>query len=249
MKITPVEDENGCRSLAVEAGWSAIAADYDDIVAAYSRVQIPGFRPGKVPRGVIEQRLQKQVLEDLSRHAAQRLGKEAVRESGSEPIGPIEISEIECAKGTTFRFTVRFWPMPEIEVPDLGSLKVRDEGQDLKDQISHRLLERIRFDVPAEAVQAELAEGAGTADSSSAAWKEAQDRVRLLLILKKIAQQEGIEVDEADVERRIGEKAVEFNVRPDTLKAEFEKGGGRQRLKDMLLAESTLNFILETSAS
>jgi hypothetical protein len=137
--------------------------------------------------------------------------------------------------------------MPEIEVPDLGSLKVRDEGQDLKDQISHRLLELIRFDVPDEALQAELTEGASTADRSCAAWKEAQDRVRLMLILKKIARQEGIEVDEEDVERRIEEKAVEFNVRADTLKAEFEKGGGRQRLKDMLLAESTLNFLIERS--
>lgn len=249
MKITPLKDENGCRRLAVEADWSAIAADYDDIIAAYSRVQIPGFRSGKVPRSVIEQRLQKQVLEDLSRHAAQRLGKEVVRESGTEPIGPIEISDIECAKGTTFRFTARFWPMPEIEVPNLGALTVRDESPDPKDQISHRLLEQISFDVPAEAVQAELGDDVSTADSSSAAWKEAQDRVRLLLILKKIARQEGIEVDEADVERRIEEKAVEFNLSPHTLKAEFEKGGRRQRLKDMLLAESTLNFLIEKSVS
>lgn len=249
MKITPLHDENGYRCLAVEADWSAIAADYDDIIAAYSRVQIPGFRSGKVPRSVIEQRLQKQVLEDLSRQAAQRLGREAVRESGTEPLGPIEISDIGCARGATFSFTARFRPMPEIEVPDLGSLAVRGERPDPKDQISHRLLELTHFEVPAEAVQAELGDDVGTADSSSAAWKEAQDRVRLILILKKIARQEGIEVDETDVERRIEEKAVEFGVSSPTLKAELEKGGGRQRLKDMLLAESTLNFLIERSGS
>jgi len=247
MKITPLDDENGCRRLAVEADWSAIAADYDDIIAAYSRVQIPGFRSGKAPRSVIEQRLQKQVLEDLSRQAAQRLGREAVRKSGAEPLGTIAISDIECARGTTFCFTARFRPVPEIEVPDLGSLTVRDESPDPKDRISHRLLELIRFDVPAEAVQAELGDDVSTADSSSAAWKEAQDRVRLILILKKIARQEGIEVDEADVERRIEEKAAEFSVSSHTLRAEFEKGGRRQRLKDMLLAESTLNFLIEKS--
>ncbi len=247
MKITPLNDDNGCRRLAVEADWSAIAADYDDIIAAYSRVQIPGFRSGKAPRSVIGQRLQKQVLEDLSRQAAQRLGREAVRESGTEPIGPIEISGIKCAKGTTFCFTARFWPMPEIEVPDLGSLTVGDESPDTRDQISHRLLQLISFDVPAEAVQAELGDDVSAADSSSAAWKEARDRVRLILILKKIARQEGIEVDEADVERRIEEKAAEFGADPATLKAELGKGGGQQRLKDMLLAESTLNFLIEKS--
>ncbi len=249
MKITPLDDENGCRRLAVEADWSAIAADYDDIIAAYSRVQIPGFRSGKVPRSVIEQRLQKQILKDLSRQAALRLGRDAVRESGVESLGAIEISGIECARGTRFRFTARFRPVPEIEVPDLGSLTVRDESSDPKDRISRRLLELIRFDVPAEAVQAELGNDGGTADSSSAAWKAAQDRVRLILILKKIARQEGIEVDEADVERRIEEKAAEFGVRSHTLKAELEKGGRRQRLKDMLLAESTLDFLIEKSGS
>ena len=70
-----------------------------------------------------------------------------------------------------------------------------------------------------------------------------------MLILKKIARQEGIEVDEADVERRIEEKAVEFGANPEALKAEFKKGGGRQRLKDMLLAEYTLDFLIEKSVS
>ena len=101
-------------------------------------------------------------LKDVSRQTAQRLGREAVRESGSEPIGPIEISDIECAKGTKFCFAARFWTMPEIEMPDFGSLAVRDEGPDPKDQISHRLLELISFDVPVEAVQAELGDEAGT---------------------------------------------------------------------------------------
>ncbi len=248
MKITPLNDENGYRRLSVEADWSAIAADYDDIIAAYSRVQIPGFRSGKVPRSVIEQRLQKQVLKDLSRQAALRLGRDAVRESGAEPLGAIAISDIECARGTTFSFTARFRPMPEIEVPDLGSLMVRGESPDPKDRISRRLLELTRFEVPAEAVQAELGDDFSTADSS-AAWKAAQDRVRLILILKKIARQEGIEVDASDVERRIEEKAAEFGVSSHTLKAELEKGGGRQRLRDMLLAESTLDFLIEKSGS
>jgi hypothetical protein len=34
---------------------------------------------------------------------------------------------------------------------------------------------------------------------------------------------------------------------PDTLRTELEKGGGRQRLKDMLLAEGTSEYITEKS--
>jgi FKBP-type peptidyl-prolyl cis-trans isomerase (trigger factor) len=65
------------------------------------------------------------------------------------------------------------------------------------------------------------------------------------LILKRLAREEGIEVEEADVDRRIEEKAAEFGTNLDTLSAELEEGGGKARLKDLLLAESVLEYLLE----
>ena len=242
MKTTPLQDENGYRRLAVVADWNDIAADYDDIVSAYSRVQVPGFRPGKVPRNVIEQRLQKEILEQLSQRAANRMGREALRESGAESLGPVEVSGIECAWGKPFRFVARFQPMPVFDLPDLGALAVTHDGSDIKDQISHRLLEMVPFDVPDDAVQAELGEEDG---KDPEAWKAASDRLRLMLILKKLAGREGIEISEKDVEQRIEEKTSEFGIGSDALRAELEEGGGIQRLGDMLLAESTLEFLVE----
>jgi FKBP-type peptidyl-prolyl cis-trans isomerase (trigger factor) len=248
MRITHGDDDNGKKTLSVEADWAELATDYDDIVSEYANVPIPGFRLGKVPRSVIEQRLQKQILDDLSHRAAQRLGREAVRETGAESLGPTEIGDIEGGKGKPFQFTARFWPMPEIALPDLGLLVVQEDGSDPRDMISHRLLEMVSFTVPDELVRAELElDGSSIFTHENAEWKAAEDRVRLMLILKRIAGKEGIEVTEADVERRINDKAAEFGTDPDTLRMELEKGGGRRRLKDMLLAESTLEYITEKS--
>jgi hypothetical protein len=47
------------------------------------------------------------------------------------------------------------------------------------------------------------------------------------------------------VEQRVRGKASEFGTDPDVLRTELEKGGDRQRLKDMLLAESTLDYLIE----
>ncbi len=245
MKTTQFDDDGGRRVLQAEADWTELAADYDDIVSAYAQVQIPGFRPGNVPRSVIEQRLQKHILDDLAQRAAYRLGREALRKAGAEPMGPLEIGDIECTKGKPFRFTARFWPMPEIALPEFGALATRDDGSDPRDQISHRLLELVKFSVPDDVVRAELGDDDRDAGNGSAAWNAAYDRVRLMLILKRLAGQEGIEVSEADVEQRIKEKAIEFNTDPDVLRTELEEGGGRQRLKDMLLAESTLDYLVE----
>jgi hypothetical protein len=68
-----------------------------------------------------------------------------------------------------------------------------------------------------------------------------------MVILKRIARQEGIEVDEGDVTRRIAEKASEFGTTIQGLRAELEEGGGMARLRDMLLAESTLEYLIEVN--
>ena len=248
MNIMHVDDDGGRKVLRVEADWAEVAVDYDDIVSEYAQVRVPGFRPDKVPRSVIEQRFQKQILDDLSHRAAQRFGREALREIGVESLGPIEIGDIECGKGKPFQFTARFWPMPEIELPDLRSLHIQEDASDPRDMISQRLLEMVKFTVPDELVKAELeSDGSAIVTHENAEWKAATDRVRLMLILKRLAGKEGIDVTEADVEQRIKDKAVEFGTDPDTLRAELEKGGGRQRLKDMLLAESTLEYITQNS--
>jgi FKBP-type peptidyl-prolyl cis-trans isomerase (trigger factor) len=245
MKITPLDDDNGRKTLMVKADWAEVAADYEDIMSEYARVRVPGFRVGKVPRSVIEQRFQKQILDDLSQKAAQRLGREAIRETGIEALGPVQAEAIECVKDKPFRFQVRFHPMPEIALPDIGSLKKDDDSIDARDWISRRLLDLVHFEFPDELVKNELAlDGIAGGDLRSPEWKAAEERVRLMLILKKIARQEGIEVDETDVDNRIAKKAEEFGTAKEPLQKELEEGGGMARLRDMLLAESTLDYLI-----
>jgi FKBP-type peptidyl-prolyl cis-trans isomerase (trigger factor) len=245
VKVEQLDDHDGRKVLQIEAPWAEIEADYRDLVSHYAKAQVSGFRPGKAPRSVIEQRFLKELREDLSTRITERLSREAIREAGVETLGPLEATEIDCIKGQPFRARVRYIPMPEITLPDLGSLAAGDDSMDPRDRISKRLLEQAAFDVPEELVQAEAGGEEGNNARDSTAWKAAKDRVRLMLILKRIARQEGIDISEEDVEKRIREKAAEFGTEPDSLKSELRKGGGAPRLKDMLLAESTLEYLIE----
>ena len=161
-------------------------------------------------------------------------------------LGQAEIEEIECGKGKDFSAMVRFYPMPEFDLPDLNTLLNGESDKGPRDRISLRLLELVSFDIPAGFVKDELAvdseEGGGL---ESTAWQAARDRIRLMLILKQIAKQDGIEVDQRDVDNRIAEKAEEFGATIKELKAELALGDGLQRLKEMLLAESVLGYLME----
>jgi FKBP-type peptidyl-prolyl cis-trans isomerase (trigger factor) len=248
MKWEMVPQEDGFRLLRVQVSWEKIAPDYDDILNDYVRLPLPGFRPGKAPRQVVEQRFRREISEQLSQRGAQRLCRLALEQAEAQVTGPVEVSEVEWEKGQSFRFTVRFFPLPEFELPDYRSLSpLSPAGEDPQGELSHRLLELVNLTVPEAMVHTELAfEGQADCDPDREAWQAAARRVKLLLILKRIAREEGIEVEEADVEQRIAEKAEAFGTRADTLRAELEKGGGIPRLRDLLLAENTLEYLLET---
>jgi FKBP-type peptidyl-prolyl cis-trans isomerase (trigger factor) len=246
MKIMQLHDNDEKKVVRVEASWSEIEADYRDIVSGYARMRLPGFRPGKVPQRVIEQRFQKEIIENLSDRIARRLGRQALREAGDEALGPLEVSEIRCGRGDPFRAVVQYLPLPDFRLPDLADLKGRNDGPDARDLISRRLLDLVTFEVPGELVLRELdLDCAGECDPAGEPWRAAAERIRLMIILKKIARQEGIEVDESDVSKRIAEKAEEWGESEGTLRSELEEGCGMDRLRDMLLAERTLQYLAE----
>jgi FKBP-type peptidyl-prolyl cis-trans isomerase (trigger factor) len=246
MKWENFNNSDGYHRMNVEADWSELSGDYDSIVAEYAKVPVVGFRPGKAPRDIVEKRFQKEIIDELSRRSAQRIGRETVREESIEALGPIEAEEIECVKGQVFRAKLRFHPMPKIDLPDINTLIIDNGGVDPRDQISLRLLELVNFDIPDKLVKDELdLDRISDTTPDSAEWQATSDRIKLMLILKQIARQEGIEVDEADVNNRIAEKANEFGMTIKSLQKELEKGGGLQRLRDMLIAESTLDYVLE----
>ena len=245
MKWKQCDSADAYHRLQIEAEWQELASDYDNAVSLYAKASVPGFRPGKVPRGVIEKRFQKEIMDDLSYKVTQRLGREAVREADIEVLGNAEAEDVQCVRGEAFRAQLRFYPMPKINLPDLKSLKIDDGGIDPLDQISLKLLELVRLDIPERLVKDELVFDGIDSAIGSAQWQTALDQIKLMLILKKIAQQEGIEVDDTDVDKRIAEKAEEFKTTKKSLQAEFERGSGLQRLRDMLLAESTLEYLME----
>ncbi len=247
MEWTALPDENGHRCLAIEAPWEEIAGEYEELVTRYAAtVGLPGFRPGKAPRGAVAQRYRAEILADLSARTVERLGREAVRKAGIEALGPIEASAIECDREKPLRAVIRCLPLPEIRLPELADLETEDDGSDPRDRISRRLLELVPFEVPGELVRRELGiDGLEEIAPGSDAWNAAAERVRLMVILKRIARQEGIEVDETDVGRRIAERAESFETTTRHLEAELARGGGTARLRDMLLAERTLEYLME----
>ena len=90
-----------------------------------AQVNIPGFRRGKVPAAVIDQRVGRgAVLNEAVQEAIPQQILAAVREHDVKTLGRPEVEITEFADGEPLKFTAEVDVRPEITLPDLGSIEV-----------------------------------------------------------------------------------------------------------------------------
>lgn len=112
--------------LTVEVDEADVAKAEDETLRRLTReVQMPGFRPGKVPRRLIQARLgQKGVREEVLRNALPDYFAEAVEEQQLDIISSPQIDIDEGEEGGPVRFSAIVEVRPEIVVPGYDGLVV-----------------------------------------------------------------------------------------------------------------------------
>ncbi|KGN39169.1 trigger factor [Knoellia subterranea] len=130
--------------LIVEVPFDELKPDLD---AAYqtigSQIQIPGFRKGKVPARIIDQRVGRgAVVQEAVNEALPRFFSQAVDAEGIKAIGQpeVDVTAVPLEDGQDFEFTVETDVRPEIELPELDGIAVEvDEVKASDEDIEERL--------------------------------------------------------------------------------------------------------------
>ena len=93
------------------------------------QINIPGFRKGKVPARVVEQRVGRAaVLDEAINDALPKVYDDIIRENKIRPIGQPEVEVTEIADGDKLAFTAEVDVRPEFELPAFDSLTVEVEA-------------------------------------------------------------------------------------------------------------------------
>lgn len=110
----------------VEVPFDELKPDFDRAYKKIARqVQIPGFRPGKAPARVLEQRLGRSVvLEEVVSEAVPAKYAEAVSSGEVHPLGRPEIEVTKLEDGDLLAFTAEVDVRPTIVIPPLNELAV-----------------------------------------------------------------------------------------------------------------------------
>ncbi|MDP9182810.1 MAG: trigger factor [Actinomycetota bacterium] len=122
--------------LTVEAGFDELKPELDKAYRTIgSQVKVQGFRPGKVPPRILDQRVGRgAVLEEAVNQAIPRLYGEAVDSSSITPLGRPEIDVTELADNDKLAFTAEVEVRPEFTLPEFKDLAITVDAAVVTDE-------------------------------------------------------------------------------------------------------------------
>lgn len=98
-------------------------------------VQLPGFRKGRIPRGMFEQRFGVESLyQDAVDIVLPEAYSNAVDEAGIEPVDQPEIDITQIEKGKELHFTAKVTVKPEVKLGDYKGLEVETVDVNVTDE-------------------------------------------------------------------------------------------------------------------
>ncbi|MGH8892293.1 MAG: trigger factor [Actinomycetes bacterium] len=132
--------------LTVEVSFDELKPSLD---AAYRKiggqVSIPGFRKGKVPPRVIDQRFGRGiVLEEAVNEALPRFYGQAVEENEVQVLGQPEVDVTDLEDGQRLRFTAEVDVRPQFDLPEYEGIEVTVDDADVTDEEVDEQLDGLR---------------------------------------------------------------------------------------------------------
>lgn len=121
--------------LAIEVPWGDLDHAFGEVYKELGRqVRVPGFRPGKVPNRILDQRIGRAaVLEQVVQHAVPEVYSEAIRENQVRVLTQPDVEVTRLDDGDTLAFTAEVDVAPTLELPELDSLAVTVDDVEVTD--------------------------------------------------------------------------------------------------------------------
>ncbi len=107
-------------------------------------VKLAGFRPSKVPLREVRRRFGKALRQEVASELVQTSFAEAVRREDLAPAGQAAIEILNLEAGSDLEFTATFEVLPEFDLADLATLRVRRPSVEIEEADIDRTVESLR---------------------------------------------------------------------------------------------------------
>lgn len=135
-KLTSVDKE-----ITIKADREDLAPKFDEAFKKYrGQIQMPGFRPGKVPLSIVKKRFGDEIeMEEINKYIQDVFEKEVIPEY--EPIGEPEMIDLQW-ENDQLEVKFKIGAKPEFELKDLSEIEVETMVHDVTDKEVEEEIER-----------------------------------------------------------------------------------------------------------
>ncbi|MEO5753380.1 MAG: trigger factor [Chthoniobacterales bacterium] len=160
MKVE-VENQPHCvATLKIELPPEQVSKEWDAIAKGFAaQARIPGYRPGKAPRSVIEAKFRKDIQDELTKKLVSKSYREAVEEKKLRVVSLTNLEDVEFGEDRSMRFRATVVTAPEFELPDYKGIPLQLPDTKVSAEEIDAAVERLReqsadfVDVPERGLQ------------------------------------------------------------------------------------------------
>jgi trigger factor len=160
MKVEVEKQPGSVSRLQIELPADEVTREWDAIANSFARfAKIPGYRPGKAPRSMIDKRFRKEIQDELTKKLVSKSYHEAVEQEQLRVASLTNIEDIEFGEDKSMRFRATVVTAPEFELPDYKNIPVQLPDTKTSEAEVEEAIERLRdqsadfVDVPERALQ------------------------------------------------------------------------------------------------
>jgi trigger factor len=111
--------------LKVEVPAPAVEAERRRVIDEYRRqVKIPGFRQGKIPAEIVQQKFQEEIEKEIIERLVPRYWHQAEAESELQPLLPPSVEDVDLQPGAGLTFLATVEIRPEVEIGEIEEFEL-----------------------------------------------------------------------------------------------------------------------------
>src|SRR5947199_2148151 len=145
MKVEIETKPGSVSTLQIELPSEEVSKEWDSIANRFARLaKIPGYRPGKAPRSIIEKRFRKEIQEELTKKLVSKSYHDAIEQEQLRVASLANIEDVQFSEDKSMRFRATVVTAPEFDLPEYKNISVQLPETKVSDVEVSAALERLR---------------------------------------------------------------------------------------------------------
>lgn len=145
MKVKVESKPESVSTLKIELPPEEVSKEWDAIATSFARfAKIPGYRPGKAPRAVIDKRFRKEIQEEVTKKLVSKSYREAIEQKKLRVASLTNLEDVQFGEDKSMKFQATVVTAPEFKLPDYKNISVQLPDTKVTEQEIEATLERLR---------------------------------------------------------------------------------------------------------